>query len=135
MDGEGLDLGAMMSRIMENPEFANLVESLRTGTGNTGATDVKATSGEEAADEPQRAADSSGSETDDVRRDDIVSAIAPLVKNLNRDSHVREDVERRNRLLSALKPYLNRNRQEMIDRVMAISRITGLFDIMPGGHD
>ena len=53
MDGEGLDLGAMMSRIMENPEFANLVESLRTGTGNTGATDVKATSGEEAADEPK----------------------------------------------------------------------------------
>ena len=158
MEGEGMDLGAMMSRIMENPEFASLVASLRTGTANastdSGVPDAAEVISEETSDSNsiqkiRRAAstDESTNKGNDINVSDdlsdefnserlreMVSAIAPLIKNSGKRISGREDVERRNRLLSALKPYLNQNKQEMIDRIMAISRITGLLDIMPGSH-
>ncbi len=39
------------------------------------------------------------------------------------------ETEKRNRLLSALKPYLSENRQDVIDKIMSLSGLTGLMDL------
>ena len=39
------------------------------------------------------------------------------------------ETEKRNRLLSALKPYLSENRQDVIDKIMSLSSLTGLMDL------
>ena len=41
------------------------------------------------------------------------------------------ETEKRNRLLSALKPYLSENRQDVIDKIMSLSNLTGLIDLFP----
>lgn len=46
-------------------------------------------------------------------------------------AHTSREIENRNRLLLALKPYMSGNRRGMIDAVTSLSKITGLLDFLP----
>lgn len=131
MDTDKLDLGGMMNRLMENPEFMSIVKSLRENTESPESVDAKEIEKLETYSSSKGTDAAPGANLTEEKLMDTVSAMAPLIKNIG-GAHG-DEVERRNRLLAALKPYLNRDRQEMIDRIMALSRITGLMDLMPGG--
>lgn len=133
---EELDLGAMMNKIMSDPNFAELMKNMKTsasGTASAESTAVKEENTAEMKSEAETVADGGGGAGSAISADklsDLVQTLSPLIKNT--PSHSGE-TERRNKLLAALKPYVNENRREVIDTVMSLSKITNILDIMPKG--
>ena len=119
MDESGKDLGGMIEKLMGDPQVMELVKKLKEDSG----TDK---SGGENGEEPvqsvrtDKADGAHGADTATV-----LDTLGPLLKTAGRGS---SGTENRNRLLSALKPYVNGERRDMIDKVTSISKLTSLFD-------
>lgn len=154
MDGktDGIDLGDMISKLMSNPEFSTLVKSMKEGAGESGVKEVsaEARSSEETSSSDKIASSgeksgadggvveggeiSAGAISSDMisKIPDIMSAIGPLMKNGGgMKNPTKSETENRNRLLTALKPYLGPGKREMIDTVLSVSKLTNLLDIAP----
>ena len=133
---EELDLGAMMSKIMSDPNFAELMKNMKSSSGaseTAASTNVSEENKAENNTDTEKISTESSGAGGTVSADkisELVETISPLIKNTS--SHSGE-TERRNRLLAALKPYVNENRREVIDTVMSLSKITNILDIMPKG--
>ena len=129
MDGMP-DLEKMIKNLSENEEFLNLVKTMKgESAGQTESSPA------ETEEKVQASAPVDISAAAD-KLPEIMSALGPLMKG--RGHHGgggSRDTENRNRLLAALKPYVNESRRDMIDKIMSLSKITGILDIMSDGKN
>ncbi len=110
MDETKGDLGGMIEKLMGDPQVMELVKKMKEdGAGK----------------EKEGAAPDPGGEDSSVDAGAILESLGPLLKSAGRAS---PGTENRNRLLTALKPYVNGERREMIDRVTSISKLTSILD-------
>lgn len=120
-----MDLGAVLEKLLSNGDAAQMIEKLKASVENIGAipeTESKNELPTSPIDTSQLA----------EKLPQMVSAIAPLMEK-GSFSKVGEkaSVGNRNALLSALRPYLKTERREMIDKIMTLSRLTGIMDMLP----
>lgn len=66
------------------------------------------------------------------RLPEVISALSPLIKQSERAPSGNAP-SRRNELLRALKPYLSDSRRQLVDKIMQLSRVGELMDMLP--HD
>ena len=136
-EGE-LDLSAVVSKLMNDKNVAELIENIKSNAENV-KNDVGNDEGLKTGGPVQ------GSEFDNVgnvmpadileKLPQVMSAIAPLMKSGTLKGRGQTaETDTRNKLLVALKPYLNESRCGMIDSIMALSKLTGIMDILPGGN-
>ena len=142
------DLSEMLGQVMENPQFAAMVQNLRQQMGNTDPPDMASlmeklpammtmlsgmgqaaggntteTKGAEAdAVAPDTTPDPSGGEKEKTETEGPAVLGQVLFRPEARDQ--------RNKLLSALKPYLSPNRCAMIDRAMSAMQLGELLGTM-----
>lgn len=125
MDGMP-DLEKMIKSLSENRELMELLRTMRPENG-AGANDA-------ADSAPSSASDGVASSGDRAvpadKVPELMSALSSMMKG--DDKGVSRSTENRNRLLSALKPYVGDSRREMIDKIMSLSKITGMLDLISG---
>lgn len=137
------DVSSMIGKIMENPEFQNLVRELKHDQNS------------DSAEKPS---------SDDIMKKlpEMLSAFAPLMGSISGAGEEKKeepdgsdkegkkesskegsnlfgglglkkyDKARAEKLLFALKPYLNHNRCEMIDRCVSVMQITDIMGAIEG---
>lgn len=133
-EGE-LDLSAVLSRLMSDKNVTEIIEKLKTNVENQGVTQEN-TSEPERKNDNQSVSEGTGLSPDIIEKlPEVMSVIAPLMKNGTlKGVKNNSETEKRNRLLAALKPYMNESRCGMIDSIMTLSKLTGIMDIFPGGN-
>ncbi len=114
------DLSEMLKKIIENPEFAGMVSELR-GDGDTEAASremLEKLPGVMEMVKPML--DAGGSEKNEAK------AISPVPKKY--------DKARAEKLMAALKPYLSKNRCDIIDKCVSVLQIGDVMNVL-GGFD
>ncbi len=128
------DLNQIVSQIMANPEFGNLVKELKqsnaASSGENGSTvptdevmkklpEVMQMLGmgqsQPSSAQPEAPAESSGAGEEQVKIDRALKAIKKM------------DSQKCERLLGALKPYVNKERGEVIDKAVSVMKITDIL--------
>ncbi len=61
----------------------------------------------------------------------VLSALSPIIKSGKHDAAPRGGTAARNALLAALRPYLSDSRRALVERIMQLSRITDLAELLP----
>ncbi len=124
------DLSQMIGKIMSNPEFGNLVNQLKESglTENAPSQPSSPPSEEQAKEELSKKLPDlmgmltqSGLSTDAVDSAKIQKAVGALKKLDNRNCE---------KLLCALKPYLNSQRGEVIDKAMSMMKVTDILNLI-----
>lgn len=123
MDTKNGDLSEMLGKLMSDPQVASLVKRLKEENGPVAAEGDApgAAASETGADESE---DGGGGDRKEALSS-LTDALGPLVGSIGKGSR---DTENRNRLLNALKPFVNDERKEMIDKVSSISKLTSVLD-------
>lgn len=106
------DLGAMVEKLMKDPQVASLVGRLK----------------EETAKEAEEEREDGQETVDREALGRVLEKLGPILGAGGNPGREAPDMQNRNRLLSALKPYLNRERREMIDKVTSVSSLTSLIE-------
>lgn len=148
---EERDLTQMVEQIMKNPEFTGIINELRGGSekGDTqqvsqgeilshlpevmsmlkpliGGNDSGAEKTEPPKQESEQSAPSHGPSSDSASSPGNsahpVSALLPK----------KYDKSRAEKLMAALKPYLNSNRCEIIDKCVSVMQITDVVEALQG---
>ncbi len=115
------DISGVISKLMQNDEFSNMVKELR---GDGGTTDIMdKLPGIMAMLSPMIEADLKDEKTAD-------GSTAVQGKAAGRES--RYDKARAARLMSALKPYLSPERCGMIDKCMSVMQIGDVMTVLRG---
>ncbi|MBR3423547.1 MAG: hypothetical protein IKN50_00895 [Clostridia bacterium] len=120
MDETKGDLGGMLEKLMSDPQVTELVKKLKESDAAHGADGEKK--------DAETAPDPGGDPAD---AGSILDSLGPLLKTAGRAS---AGTDNRNRLLAALKPYVNSERRDMIDKVTSISKLTSLLDAAAGNR-
>ena len=126
MEKAGGDLGEMVGKLMSDPQVASLVKRLKEDNASESGR-----VGEEDGSAPQPVADGeSASEGEGAapREEALSGLMQTLGPILGQAAKGSRDTENRNRLLNALKPYVNKERRDVIDKVTSISSLTGILD-------
>lgn len=142
---ENGDLTGMVEGIMKNPEFAELLNEIR---GSSGGNDSKKKittdemlshlpevmamlgpiAGAATADSGDKVnAEKNESETAETTEGKSVEAASVLAKPPKK-----YDKKRAERLMSALKPYLNPGRCEIVDKCLSVMQLTDVVETLQG---
>lgn len=124
------ELSSILSKIVQNPEFAGMVKEMQGGEGSQTPEEISASM---MASLP-----------------DMLSKIAPLIGGVDKLSPPREekkeqtnlgkvnggkyDKDNAEKLFRALKPYLSKERCEMLDKCMSVMQISDVMHAL-GGTD
>ncbi len=131
MGNEEFDIAELAKKLMSDPAAIEMVNKLK----ESGAAGQLENTAKETAEEAENSDVSEDKEQtpQDVtgKLPDIIGMLSPLMGKSTK--HGNAETEKRNRLLAALKPYLNDSRRGMIDAVMSLSQITDLLDQIPKG--
>ncbi|MBR5448282.1 MAG: hypothetical protein IKV40_07665 [Clostridia bacterium] len=115
------ELSSMIEKLMSDPSAMEMVQKLKQGTLSES---VPAAESVSPMQENTSSSDSSK----------LLSSIAPLLNGINGNTEPSSpETKRRNQLLCALKPYLSRDRQELIDTLTSLSGMSGLIEMLKGG--
>lgn len=131
--GEQSSIAQMVEQIMKNPEFTGIINELRGGSGNTpqvSQTEIlshlpdvmsmlKPLVGDAAPPPKEDKAESIPKPEENTK---AVSAFLPK----------KYDKNRAEKLMAALKPYLNQNRCEIIDKCVSVIQITDIVEALQG---
>lgn len=141
------DLSQIVNKIMSNPEFGNLVNELKNSdlaAGSSGGKEVSAddimkklpdvmgmlgmnASGKEAHNDTEDQATPVSAVPQSIDSEKIEKAVKALKKM---------DNQKCEKLLGALKPYLSRERGEVIDKAVSVMKITDILgaiqEVNPG---
>mgnify|MGYP000943370470 CR=1 FL=1 len=120
------DISGMIAKIIQNPEFADMVKEIRGG--------------DESTDEVQKEMME--------KLPGVLSMVSPLIGGNTSEGETKEksgsekpeekpappkyDKGRAEKLMGALKPYLKPERQQIIDRCMQLSDVMGAFGGLEG---
>ena len=139
---ENNDIASMISKIVQNPEFAGMVNDLRGSGQNNEDTskemleklpDVMAMIspliGGEGGDKPPREGEKDG-ERDREKDGHGERAQAPSPHFPGKTG--KYDKVRATKLMQALKPYLSRERAEIVDKCVSVMQITDVVDVLGG---
>lgn len=141
------DLSEMLGQVMEDPQFAAMVQKLRQQMGNTEPPDMASLLEKLPAMMTMlsgmgQAAGGNTTEANGAKADAVVSGTAPDTMDAKEKAETEgpavlgqvlfrpEARDQRNKLLSALKPYLSPNRCAMIDRAMSAMQLGELLGTM-----
>ncbi len=117
------DLSAIIEKLMSDPSAVEMVQKLKQGTLSDSV--------ETNSEKDDTAAPSKSENPPDTAK--LLSSLTPLLNGLKGGADTDSpEIKRRNQLLCALKPYLSRERQEMIDMLTSLSRVSGIWDILSG---
>ena len=120
---------------MDNSELSSVLASLMSDSRVADTVKQLKASLSESKPAEEGKADTHPPVTEDSAKGESFPDIGALTKLLsvseknNKGSD--SETEKRNRLLAALKPYLRENRQDVIDKIMSLSNLTGLMDLLP----
>ncbi len=137
------DISSMVEKIMKNPEFAGIVNELR---GTEAGTQSEVTTNDMLSHLPEvvsmlkpflgdsSSASSSGPDQATQTSDsDTPTSSAPEAQKVSAPPLPKKyDKSRAEKLMSALKPYLNSNRCEIIDRCVSVMQITDVMEALQG---
>ncbi len=118
MSESELDINSIISGLMSDPKAVEMISSLKASMG---------------ANAPKNREEPIQGIPSDVldKLPELMSTLAPIMGGENHNAGGNnKTTDNRNRLLEALKPYLNSNRQEIIDNVMRISRLSGIASML-----
>lgn len=136
MAGEAPDYGSMLGDILGNPEAMEGVMRVAKAMGLSGGAGSRDSSGTSAAHGARD--DRTGPDTPsgpDGHQEERGSGMQPSVNAASLGGGLsallgdRKDEEHRERLLIALRPYLNDSRSGMLDTVLRLMRLARLGDI------
>ncbi len=132
------DIGKTVEQILKNPEFTGIINELRGGTGENAPAQV---SQEEILSHlpdvlsmlsplmgganPSESTDAS-TETMETTEKTVPASTVPVALPKKYDK------SRAEKLMSALKPYLNPNRCEIIDKCVSVLQITDMMEVLQG---
>lgn len=131
------ELASVIERLMSDGEAQRLVEKLKSSYESQNASGADDVSGDAAdvASEIPLGNSASGAQLVE-KLPEVISALSPLIKNESASHdkiHGNSAVSHRNDLLRALKPYLSDGRRQLIDKIMQLSKVGELVDMLP--HD
>lgn len=114
------ELSSVLASLMSDSRVADTVKQLKESLSET-----------KQPEEPKAVPVSQN--TENLTKTESFPDIGALTKLLSvpekNNKGTDNETEKRNRLLSALKPYLSENRQDVIDKIMSLSSLTGLMDL------
>lgn len=144
MDG---DLSQMIQKIMQNPEFSNMVNELR---GEMSGDKQSGTSEQQSGVSGQRSNDDITAEMMS-KLPDVMAMVSPLLGKSdsskasdkphdNSENHLEKgtkghdkyDKARAEKLLYAIKPYLSQTRCEMIDKCVSVMQLGDIMGALGG---
>lgn len=145
---ENGDLTGMVEGIMKNPEFAELLNEIRGKSGN-GDSSKKITTEEMLSHLPDvmamlgPIAGSATANSDEATKEEKKSEPNDFPsdkKSEDENSSVQKvsaspkkyDKKRAERLMSALKPYLNPGRCEIVDKCLSVMQLTDVVETLQG---
>lgn len=123
------DISSMIQKIMQNPEFSNMVKELRGEMGNNA-----------------QSVDASKS-TEDTTADmmaklpDVMAMLSPIIgksestsssENNNDIIPKKYDKAKAEKLLFAIKPYLNGTRSDIIDKCVSVMQLSDVMGTLGG---
>lgn len=130
------DLSSMVQKIMQNPEFTNMVKELRGEM-----------QGQQNDDKQQSGGDKSGDISAEMmsKLPEIMSMLSPMLGKLDggesrtaspvQKSEVvpkKYDKAKAEKLLYAIKPYLSTSRCDIIDKCVSVMQITDVMGALGG---
>jgi len=123
------DLSQMISKIMSSPGFGNLVNELKQ-SGAEGASE----SAEKPAPSPEEMAKKIPELLHSMGADGKTPENADAAK-INKAVNALSKMDNKNceKLLCALKPYLNKERGEVIDKAMNVMKLTDILNLLGEG--
>ena len=127
----GDDLSAMIKKIIENPEFAGMVSELRGDGDKEGASqemmaklpEVMAMVQPMLGGSGEKSESSENENKEDKRQDSRPPMIHPGLKY---------DKNKAEKLMYALKPYMNSSRCDMIDKCISVLQLSDLVSAFGG---
>ncbi len=141
--GAGEDLSSVIEKIIKNPEFAGMVSELKGGE-RASTEDVSQEMMKKLPDVMNMVSSMFGSSSEAKAESSAESVVAPVAGDAKPVSP-RYDKGKAEKLLYALKPYLNSGRCEIIDRCLSVMQISdiaraiggleGIADAMRKGGD
>ena len=112
MANEEFDITSVMKTLMNDPSISETIKKLKEST--VGANEAKV--------------------ENIVEEVPALEAMSKIISSNEVHSvDANSSIEMRNKLLSALKPYLRESRRDIIDTVMSLSKLTGILDVLPKG--
>ena len=125
------DLSKMLDKVLANPEIIRTVASVLAQNRDDSQSDAQGDKGEDKTD-ADGAGEAEHSSPDIAamaeKLPEIMKLIAPQQGNRGGDGKKGSNgFDRRTGLLSAMKPYLSRQRCEAIDYIIGFSRITDII--------
>jgi hypothetical protein len=123
------DISSAIAKLREHPEIISAVSSALSGSFSS----PKETKpeGMEAPSETA-AAESSVSAIPSEKISQVMATLAPMFSEVSKDSRLEKEItgsreEHRYALLCALRPYLSRERREMVDYILKFGKIGELL--------
>lgn len=131
------DLNQIVNKIMSNPEFGNLVNELKNSdlaAGNNGGKEISADEVMKKLPEVMGMLGMNPSAQAKESDDAEVKAASVVPQNIDTEKIDRAvkalkkmDNQKCEKLLGALKPYLSRERGEVINKAMSVMKITDIL--------
>lgn len=121
-------ISAAIDKIMANPELISMVATALSASSPTVSAEGSEPLGERA--ENPDAAEAAVSAAPNIEKlPDIAASLAPLLSSLQKGGGAKHSphADHRACLLSALKPYLSRERCEAIDYMIKLGKLSELF--------
>ena len=136
------DLSSLIEKIIKNPEFAGMVSEIKGGSQES-TQDVSQEMMKKLPDVMKMVSSMFG--TEEKKTESSSEAVAVSSGINNKLSLTKYDKSRAEKLLHALKPYLNSGRGEIIDRCLSVMQISdiaraiggldGIADLMKKGGE
>ncbi len=125
MPGEN-ELSEVIGQLMNSKEARELIDKLKTSSEADGKPAADAAA--QGSTSPSvAAADSSLAE----QLPAVLSALSPIINSSKPAAAPHGGTAARNALLAALRPYLSDSRRALVERIMQLSRITDLAELLP----
>jgi len=124
-----MDLSAIIEKLMNDSSTADMIAKIKSSVENDPSVQSEKLNTSDDNKETSLSTDS-GDLADKLPL--VMGALGPLLES-GALSKAQNDgtAEKRNRLLFALRPFLNEGRQGMLDKIMTVSKITRLIDLLP----
>lgn len=122
------DIGGIISKIIKNPEFAEMVREIKGGNESSG--DVQKEMLDKLPEVMSMVSPllSSSSETADAKGQNGEQVEQPKETKIGK----KYDKGNAEKLMRALKPYLKPERQQMIDRCMSVMQLSDVVNTLGG---
>lgn len=126
------DLTSVIEKIIQNPEFAGMVNSMRGESEQKNTADISKEMMNKLPGVMSMVSsmlNSDGEENTKHKNSDESKKINSVLSGLNISRHDKDKAEK---LLRALRPYLNGNRCEIIDKCVSVMQITDVVGALQG---